>query len=814
MVTDACAHLGIDVNGVTSAEPRMVGLAGPEGAGKSTAAAMVVARENVRAYFHNGVLWLPVGRGAKDRLPKLMYDLASMVYEIAVLEKSCTPPRQPGVGVDGENGAAYIREVVGEDSWRYLVVADGVWEGEVLEELRKAGASVLYTTREHDLPGDAPLRLDRIPEKEAETVLRRAAGLHDDARLPDAAYELMKQCEFIVMDLAFVGRWGAVRGRTDGKAWQSALNRIAEAQKTEGGDHLLPWRTAVLRAGLDELVHDNAMNKELYLSLAVLPDGLRFYSSDVAALLYGEGYSEDDLETAKEVAATLERWSVLTLGGGGEYRVQDSHADFIRDRIVDHPNTRDRAVRRWREHISTLRALFVWSGEALVEIWYALALVEGKPIISRRYDAALYALDPSDGMFPDALALVGQFYWLSGDFEEAYETCSKLPAVKQENLGTDPLEEGSVLHILGVLASSAGRPEEAEDFFRRALEIREGMFNANHLYVARTLHHLGTTVWSTGRPKEAEDLLRRALAIRETNLDANDAEMASTLHNLGVCVWSVTRNEETENLLRRALAIREKLGPDHPDVARTLHDLGVRVYDAGRMGEAEPLLRRALAIREKIDPDHPDVAHTLQFLAACIWSLGRKDETERLLRRALAIREKKLDGDHPSVVASLYSLGVYIWEEGQMEEAEELLRRGLASGEKRDVYQPDKATALLALGECALRAGRSEEAVGWIRQSHAINLEKLGADHPDVARTRFLMVKLEKNARLAHPWVGVLRMVLMFGVLYVYYKLLTYATQQTMKAINYLIARSGIGREVARTPRVALLTLGRGSRTT
>ncbi|CAM9271349.1 unnamed protein product, partial [Hapterophycus canaliculatus] len=82
VISEVCDRLGIGRNADDSfEESQIVGLAGPGGAGKSTVASMIVAREDVRASFFNGVLWLQVGQGAKDSLAKLMTRLAGMVYE-------------------------------------------------------------------------------------------------------------------------------------------------------------------------------------------------------------------------------------------------------------------------------------------------------------------------------------------------------------------------------------------------------------------------------------------------------------------------------------------------------------------------------------------------------------------------------------------------------------------------------------------------------------------------------------------------------------------------------------------------------------
>lgn len=122
----------------SSQEPRMVGVAGPSGVGKSTVASMVLAREDVRASFWKGVLWLQAGQGAEARLPDLMLRLADMVYKTVMLEQ-CSPPREAGLDDEPEDGAAYIQEVLSESRRHLLVVADDVSDMEVLEELKRVG---------------------------------------------------------------------------------------------------------------------------------------------------------------------------------------------------------------------------------------------------------------------------------------------------------------------------------------------------------------------------------------------------------------------------------------------------------------------------------------------------------------------------------------------------------------------------------------------------------------------------------------------------------------------------------------------------
>eukprot|EP00752_Nemacystus_decipiens_P008095 g7236.t1 len=661
VVDQVCDGLGIGSSpaDTLSGEPRMVGLAGPSGAGKSTAASMVVAREDLRASFHKGVMWLQVGQGAIDCLAELMIRLADMVYE-TVMRKTCRPPRKAGIDTDPDDGVAYIREVVDQNSRRFLVVADDVWEMEVLEALRKAGLWVLYTTRDSSLlPEAAPVRLDQVLEKEAELVLRRACEIDDDARLPQAAYELMARSEFVVMDLALVGRWSVVRGRNDHQAWQRVLDRVVKAQDGGEGTMLLSWRAAVLRAGLEELACDHAQSKELYLSLAVIPKGISFPSKVAAVLLFDGDLSAKDLEAAADRTATLERWSILTLERGGRFRVHDQHADFVRGRLTANQDIRDRALRRWRGYISSVQALLSFSSSRLVKIWEVFALLAMQDIPSQPYDAALDAMDALSTDYLAVLGAVARFHWRQGNASEAFIKFSRL-LVAQEDLsdGNGSLDVASTLYNLGVCASKAGRTEEAEGLYRRALTIREEKLGVDHPHVASTLHNLGVCALEAGKMEEAKGFLRRALTIREEKLGVDHPDVASTLMELGLCALRTGRTEEAEGLYRRALTIREKkLGVDHPDVASTLYNLGVFASKAGRTEEAEGLYRRALTIREeKLGVDHPHVAYTLHNLGVCVKRAGRTEEAEGLFRRALTIGEGKLGVDHPGMASTLKEL--------------------------------------------------------------------------------------------------------------------------------------------------------------
>ncbi|CAN0179829.1 unnamed protein product [Scytosiphon promiscuus] len=786
-------------------ESAVAALMGKSGAGKTTTAAAMVGErgDRLRALFPDGVVWLRVGKGAgeSDRLRRLLFKVAKRINEMV----TCVDA--PKVG---EDGGSYVKKIVSQEKLKCLVVADDVWEKEVVESLRATGMWVLLTTRLPDMVApEESVVIDTLTEMEAEDVLRGAAELPPGERLCDAANHVLKICGRVAMDTAFVGSWVChVETKRKKDAWARAVKNI-EAQGGGVGADRADNRHAVLRAGFEYLGTENVLAQKLYAELAVFPDGHAFEESDAAVLL-GDG------EVATKPMSILERWGVLKADASAKYRMHDAHMDFAREKLMGWEHVRKPAVGRWTEHISRLDFAVRVDLYSLLRMWRALERIDGDGWwVTRPYDNQLLQMDASDPSNIVAIQVVAELYRLDrkshelepimgkvlehcdvrtkdclevqGRIPECGEVARQLGEfdgpgfqLSRPSGGDCLLQTSRTLNTYGFCARAAGRLEDAEDYFRKALtalqaegctashqaasaifesgqcaqkagrlkevdvrdrqalEIKEAKLGAHDVEVAFTLHQLGRCVLDAGRPGEAEALFTRALEIEEARLGPDDVQVAYKLHQLGRCVLQAGRPGEAEALFTRALEIMEaKLGPDDAEVAYTLHELGGCVLQAGRPGEAEPLLRRELEIEEaKLGPDDVEVAYTLHELGVCVLQAGRPGEAEPLLRRALEIREANLGPDYVEVAYTLHELGVCVLQAGRPGEAEPLLRRALEIKEAK--LGPDDvgvAYTLHGLGRCVLRAGRPGEAGPLLRRALEIREANLGPDDVEVAYT-------------------------------------------------------------------------------
>ena len=123
-------------------------------------------------------------------------------------------------------------------------------------------------------------------------------------------------------------------------------------------------------------------------------------------------------------------------------------------------------------------------------------------------------------------------------------------------------------------------------------------------------YRMGICYRETGKPDQAEDHFRKALSL--------DAGYAPAHDGLGVLYEQTGRREEARTAFRTAV----QHDPARPDF---LNNLGFLEMKAGRLNQAETFLKKSLR-------NDPDFRPALDNLAVCYGLLGREKEAFALLR--------------------------------------------------------------------------------------------------------------------------------------------------------------------------------------
>jgi tetratricopeptide (TPR) repeat protein len=237
----------------------------------------------------------------------------------------------------------------------------------------------------------------------------------------------------------------------------------------------------------------------------------------------------------------------------------------------------------------------------------------------------------------------------AGRYDEAVVLLRAEAEAEERANGPFDWDTAVAFNQLGVACKFAGRYDEAAAAYARALPVAEAKAHEDPDLLATLLHNLGGLAHSRHRPQEAEPYARRGLELRRARCD-DPIGVAADAAALGSILETLERWYEAEALYREALAVYEEVGDEY-EAAMTMNGLAAVLRFSGRPDEAEPLFRQAMAMmeRERGD-DHPETATVRNNLAMLLNATDRPDEALQLLEEAAEDLTAVLGPGHPATV--------------------------------------------------------------------------------------------------------------------------------------------------------------------
>lgn len=199
-----------------------------------------------------------------------------------------------------------------------------------------------------------------------------------------------------------------------------------------------------------------------------------------------------------------------------------------------------------------------------------------------RFTDALSVITASLDYFQDTAQLwrlKGETERRAGQTEQAYDTFLRLHDLCPDDADT--------LNDLGVICRALGRYQDAEQYYRQAIEHDPKLAVANA--------NLGNVLELQNRMEAAEEALRAALTLKP-----GDSDFA---YNLAAVLSKQERSDE-------AIPLLETITEAAPERWDAWTNLGVARLDCGDLTGAEAALRKAL----EVNPDNPEAHYNLAWL--------------------------------------------------------------------------------------------------------------------------------------------------------------------------------------------------------
>ena len=225
-------------------------------------------------------------------------------------------------------------------------------------------------------------------------------------------------------------------------------------------------------------------------------------------------------------------------------------------------------------------------------------------------------------------------------------------------------------HQLGIIAQERNRYNEAEGWFRKAMEIRERL--GLEASAAEDYFHLGRIAQAERRFEDAWEWYSKAHDVFKRHRLEREAARAD--HQLGRISEERMDLDDAERRYRNALSKSMALGLEG-EAAYEHHHLGAVALKRKALDRAERSFRRSLEIRERLRLDR-DAASDYHFLGIIAQEKGRLDKADEWYGKAL---EKVEMFEEPILqVSTLAQLGMLRRLQGRPREAVSCLGKALA----------------------------------------------------------------------------------------------------------------------------------------
>lgn len=334
------------------------------------------------------------------------------------------------------------------------------------------------------------------------------------------------------------------------------------------------------------------------------------------------------------------------------------------------------------------------------------------------------AADPS--MFSDSLSHLGDLETLQANFDAGENSYREAIAFEsaQPDTPQNRVALAKAVHGLGEVLERQGRYTDAEQSFRKALELQRQALGSAHADIARTLQDMAKVIDESGNLNAAIPVMREALEMqRRLNGSLPDPGLAEAINNLGIILYEAGGYDAAEKLYLEAIAMKHRLlGDKHPEIAMTLGNLARVLQNKGDLAGAEARFREALAMqRQTLGDVHPDVANTLNNIAFVQYDRGDKQAAVATERESLHLYQQLFTGDHPEIARIENRIGFWLTQAGEYAEADRDLQDALAMRRRLFGNQhPDVAGSLDHLA--ILQVARGQNAAALVSAGSAVEI--------------------------------------------------------------------------------------------
>ncbi len=212
-----------------------------------------------------------------------------------------------------------------------------------------------------------------------------------------------------------------------------------------------------------------------------------------------------------------------------------------------------------------------------------------------------------------------------------------------------------------VALGGLGRLEDAEQAYRRTLELDVAVLGEDHVRVAQDRSGLAAALGAQGRFEAALQQLRTGQRLLAATFPPNHRHNVDSHHNIGVTLLGMRRFEGAEAEFRALLDLDPFPGSAATEL-RVRRSVAAALVGQGRFAEAvveaRAAVEHAIAV---LEPDHADAVASLEVLGGALAGAGDSAEAATIYADVVQRLMKQFPADHPSVLRTRIEHEALLW---------------------------------------------------------------------------------------------------------------------------------------------------------
>ena len=334
--------------------------------------------------------------------------------------------------------------------------------------------------------------------------------------------------------------------------------------------------------------------------------------------------------------------------------------------------------------------------------------------------------------FSTVFVILANLHQINGNLQKAEEFYRKALEIKKLIYGKNHEDTVVNYNNLASLYRNMGNLQKAEKYYLKALNIMKTLKGENHEYFGTFYNNLAELYLNLGNLSKSEEFYRKSLEIMIYNYGENHGNISAHYLNFSKFYEKCGNFEKSKECIEKSVKISENIyGFNHAETNECMISLGSFYENIGDFLNAEKIYLKCMKIAQDLyGEDHVMTAACYTYLGSVYRFMNDLLKAEEFLLKALRIFQKQYGENNENTANCYGGLGSIYTTNKKFKEAEDFLLKSLKINQNLfGEFYESTCTSYNYLGMLYSSLKRNQEANESFQKSYQIAERLYGSNH-------------------------------------------------------------------------------------